>query len=174
MRHVSGIHRDWLIALPLLAEVPGAGWVAVTEADIENYAGMYLRKAEARFALRAELSPRIGKPGIAVETDAPVTTPWRVLMIGDEPGRLIESNIVLNLNPPSKIADTSWIKAGKSAWDWWSGEAAPSMSTKPGMNTATMKHYIDFASAVGICIHADRCGMGAGKSQGAGRLRRRG
>ena len=150
MRPVSGIHHDWLIALPLLAEVPGSGWVGVTEADIESYAGMYLRKANASFSLRAELSPRIDIPGIAVETDAPVTTPWRVLMIGDEPGRLIESNMVLSLNPPSKIADTSWIRAGKSAWDWWSGEAAPSMSTKTGMNTATMKHYIDFASVSGF------------------------
>jgi len=150
MRAVSGIHHDWLIALPLLAELPGTGWVAVTEADIENYAGMYLRKADARLGLRAELSPRLDMPGVAVEADSPVTTPWRVLMIGDEPGRLIESNMVLNLNPPSKIADTSWIRAGKSAWDWWSGEAAPSMSTKPGMNTATMKHYIDFASESGF------------------------
>ena len=146
MRPVSGIHHDWLIGLPLLADAPGSGWVAVTEADIENYAGMYLRKAEPRFGLRAELSPRLDVSGIAVEADAPLTTPWRVLMIGDEPGRLIESNIVLNLNPPSKIADTSWIRAGKSAWDWWSGDSAPSMSTKSGMNTATMKHYIDFAS----------------------------
>jgi alpha-glucosidase len=150
MRQVSGIHKDWLVALPLLAEAPGIGWVAVTEADIDNYAGMYLRKAQAPFALRAELAPRLDQPAIAVETDAPVTTPWRVLMIGDEPGRLVESNIILNLNPPSKIADTSWIKAGKSAWDWWSGEAAPSVSFRPGMNTATMKHYIDFASASGF------------------------
>jgi alpha-glucosidase len=150
MRPVSGIHPDWLVALPLLAEIPGSGWVGVTEADIENYAGMYLRKARARFGLRAELSPRIDDHAIAVEADAPVTTPWRVLMVGDEPGRLIESNMVLNLNPPSKIADTSWIRAGKSAWDWWSGEAAPSMSTKPGMNTAKMKHYIDFASQSGF------------------------
>jgi alpha-glucosidase len=150
MRNVSGIHRDWLVALPLLAEVPAIGWVAVTEADIDNYAGMYLRKADAPSALRAELAPQRDKPSIAVEADAPVTTPWRILMIGDEPGRLVESNIILNLNPPSKIADTSWIKAGKSAWDWWSGEAAPSVSFKPGMNTATMKHYIDFASASGF------------------------
>jgi alpha-glucosidase len=150
VRNVSGIHRDWLVALPLLAEVPGVGWAAVTEADIENYAGMYLRKGEERFALRAELSPRLDKPSIAVEADASVTTPWRVLMIGDEPGRLVESNIILNLNPASKIADTSWIKAGKSAWDWWSGQAAPSVSFKTGMNTATMKHYIDFASTAGF------------------------
>jgi alpha-glucosidase len=153
VRQVSGIHRDWLIGLPLLAEVPGAGWVAVTEADIENYAGMYLRKGEPSFGLKTELSPRIDHPGIAVETDLPLKTPWRVLMIGDEPGRLIESNIVLNLNPSSQIADTSWIKAGKSAWDWWSGETAPSMvaaGITPGMNTATMKHYIDFASVSGF------------------------
>ncbi len=71
-------------------------------------------------------------------------------MIADEPGKLIESNIVLNLNPPSQIADTSWIKAGKSAWDWWSGDAAPSLSVKPGMTTEIMKHYIDFASASGF------------------------
>ncbi len=147
MRHVSGMHRDWLVGLPLLAEVPGVGWVAVTEADIDNYAGMYLRKADSPFALRAELSPRVDDAGVAVETETPVTSPWRVLMIGDRPGRLIESDIVLNLNPPSKIADTSWIRPGKSAWDWWSGEAAPSVSFKAGMNTATMKHYIDFASA---------------------------
>ena len=149
-RQVNGLHHEWLVALPLLGTVPGVGWVAITEANIENYAGMYIRKAAAPFSVRAELSPRLDKPSIAVEADAPVTTPWRVLMIGDEPGRLVESNIILNLNPPSKIADTSWIKAGKSAWDWWSGQAAPSVSFKTGMNTATMKHYIDFASASGF------------------------
>jgi len=151
-RPVSGLHADWLIGLPFLAEEPGIGWVAITEAGIDNYAGMYLRK-ESRFLspkVRADLSPRVDLPGVAVEASTPFSSPWRVLMIGDEPGRLIESNIVLNLNPPSKIADTSWIQAGKSAWDWWSGQAAPSVSFKTGMNTATMKHYIDFASASGF------------------------
>jgi alpha-glucosidase len=154
-RPVSGVHRDWLVALPLLSRVQGVGWVAVTEANIDDYAGMYLRKDKATFGLHAELSPRLqdahpDQPAIAVEGEAPVTTPWRVLMIGDEPGRLVESNMILNLNAPSKVADTSWIRAGKSAWDWWSGESAPSMKTKPGMNTATMEHYIDFASASGF------------------------
>jgi alpha-glucosidase len=157
LRMVSGLHPDWLIGLPFLAEEPGLGWVAITEADIDNYAGMYLRKEKVFSSrdLKADLSPHVNDagasaPGLAVETTTPFSSPWRVLMIGDEPGQLIESNIVLNLNPPSKIADTSWIKAGKSAWDWWSGEAAPSVSFKTGMNTATMKHYIDFASASGF------------------------
>lgn len=155
-RNVSGLHTDWLIGLPFLANVPGVGWVGITEADIENYAGMYLRKSDGRrFNVRAELAPHRNETGaadgdFAVETATPFASPWRVLMIADEPARLIESNIVLNLNPPSKIADTSWIQPGKSAWDWWSGEAAPSVSFKTGMNTATMKHYIDFASASGF------------------------
>jgi alpha-glucosidase len=156
-RNVSGLHPDWMIGLPFLAEEPGLGWVAITEANIDNYAGMYLRK-ENKFGARnvkADLSPHVNEagvptPGLAVETSTPFNSPWRVMMIGDEPSKLIESNIVLNLNPPSKIADTSWIHAGKSAWDWWSGEAAPSVSFKTGMNTATMKHYIDFASASGL------------------------
>ena len=149
-RLVSGLHSDWLVGLPFLAEEPAIGWVAITEANIDKYAGMYLRKDKDRLTVRAELSPHVDDPGIAVDGPAPVTSPWRVLMIGDEPGRLIESNIILNLNPASKIADMSWIRPGKSAWDWWSGEAAPSVSFKTGMNTATMKHYIDFASASGF------------------------
>jgi alpha-glucosidase len=149
-RQVSGLHKDWLIGLPFLADEPGLGWVAITEADIDNYAGMYLKKAAGAFAVRSELSPHVDDASVAVETAAPASSPWRVLMIGDEPGRLIESNIVLNLNPPSKIADTSWIKPGKSAWDWWSGEAAPGVSFKTGMNTNTMKHYIDFAADSGF------------------------
>ena len=157
-RMVSGLHPDWLIALPYLANVPGIGWVAITEADINNYAGMYLSRNEpfGSRTVHAVLAPHRNEagvedlPGVAVETVAPLASPWRVFMIADQPAKLIESNIVLNLNPPSKIADTSWIRAGKSAWDWWSGDAAPSVSFKPGMNTATMKHYIDFASASGF------------------------
>jgi alpha-glucosidase len=157
VRNVNGLHRDWIIAAPFLANVAGTGWVAIAEANIDNYAGMYLRKmgGQPSFAIRADLSPHVDASGktdssYAVETSAPFSSPWRVLMIGNEPASLIESNIILNLNPPSKIANTSWIKAGKAAWDWWSGEAAPSVKFKPGMNTATMKHYIDFSSASGF------------------------
>jgi alpha-glucosidase len=149
-RQVSGLHKDWLIGLPFLANEPGLAWVAITEADIDHYAGMYLKKAAGAFAVRSELSPHVDDADIAVDTPAPASTPWRVLMVADEPGRLVESNIVLNLNPPSKIADTSWIRPGKSAWDWWSGEAAPSAIFKTGMNTSTMKHYIDFAANSGF------------------------
>jgi alpha-glucosidase len=148
---VSGIHPDYLIGLPLLAEVPGVAWVAITEANIDNYAGMYLtHNARDARSLFAKLAPSMEEPGTAVQTATPARSPWRVIMLGAEPGRLVESNLVVNLNPPSAIADTSWIKPGKTAWDWWSGSYAEGVDFKPGMNTATMKHYIDFSAASGI------------------------
>jgi len=148
---LSGIHTSSLVALPLLMELPGTAWVAVTEADIENYAGMYLQHSgsDAR-VLAAKLSPWPDDANLAVLARGPVHSPWRVIMIADQPGRLIESNIVINLNPPSAIADVSWIKPGKTSWDWWSGSYAEGVDFKPGMNTATMEHYIDFSSASGF------------------------
>src|SRR4051812_8027675 len=148
---LSGIQPEALIALPLLAELPGVAWVGITEANIDNYAGMYLQRSgpDAR-TLISKLAPSIDEPGVAVVSATPMQTPWRVVMIADRPGRLVESNIVINLNPPSQIADTSWIKPGKTAWDWWSGTFAEGVSFRPGMNTDTMKHYVDFAAESGL------------------------
>ncbi|HEX4230383.1 MAG TPA: glycoside hydrolase family 97 protein [Bryobacteraceae bacterium] len=163
---VEGIHPESLVALPLLADVPGVAWIAITEADIDNYAGMYLTHPEPNATtLAARLSPRVDVPGVSVITQTPMQSPWRVIMIGAEPGRLIESNIVTDLNPPSAIADTSWIKPGKSAWNWWSGNYDENVNFKPGMNTATMEHYIDFASKNGVAymlIDAGWAARGAG------------
>ena len=150
-RHVSNLHPEWLIGLPFTAELPGRAWVAVTEADIENYPGMYLRHVgDFSGALQAELSPTPGVTNTAAVIEGTLRTPWRVVMVADQPGKLIESNIVLNLNPPSAIADASWIQPGKTAWDWWSGDVAKDVPFTPGMNTATMKYYIDFAAEVGL------------------------
>jgi alpha-glucosidase len=148
---LSALQPESLVALPLLAEVPGVGWLAITEANIDNWAGMYLQHngSNAR-SLFSKLAPSVDEPGIAVSRATPASSPWRVVMIGAQPGRLIESNVVINLNPPSQIADTSWIKPGKTTWDWWSGSFAEGVNFQPGMNTATMNHYIDFSSASGF------------------------
>jgi alpha-glucosidase len=125
--------------------------LAVAEADLEDYAGMYLQGlAGVPNALVSRLSPFGGaEEGPAVRGRAPHESPWRVLMLGDAPGRLVESTLLLNLNPPSAVGDPSWIKPGKAAWDWWSGQVAEGVAN-PGMNDATMKHYIDFASEMGL------------------------
>ncbi len=71
-------------------------------------------------------------------------------MVGDRPGALIESTLLYSLSDPSEIADTSWIKPGKVAWDWWSGPFIPGASFPVGMNDATIEHFIDFASELGL------------------------
>ena len=143
---ISGIAADRLIAMPLLVELGGVGYVAITEAHLDEYAGAYLRPAGGG-ALRVALS---SDGGPLVEHGLPHSSPWRVLMVAPEVGRLIESNIVINLNPPSAIADTSWIKPGKSVWDWWFGKVQTSEGFEAGMDTRTFKYLIDFAAEAGF------------------------
>jgi alpha-glucosidase len=165
-RSLSGLHPEWLIGLPLLAELPGVAWVALAEAHIENYAGMYLGHGANPFALEARLAPRPDNQKVAAIGRTPFQTPWRVVMLGQEPGRLIESNILLNLNPPSAIADTSWIKPGKTSWNWWSGNYAERVSFRPGMNTSTIKHYLDFSAEAGFPYMLIDAGWAAPRARG--------
>jgi alpha-glucosidase len=182
---VSALHPEYLVALPLLVEVPGAAWVGLTEANIDDWAGLFVHTADqniltARLAPLVEdrtaphipwpIDPKAEPSMISVVRQAPANSPWRVLMIADDPGRLVESNMVVNLNPPSAIADTSWIKPGKTSWDWWSGSLAKGVSFRPGMNTDTMKHYIDFSSRNGfpyMLIDAGWAGRAAAGGRGA-------
>jgi alpha-glucosidase len=137
-----------IINLPLLVEIPGGPWVGLLEADLTDYAGMYVGGVPGiENALVSRLSPSRDRMDQAVVGSTPKTSPWRVLLINDRPGGLIESNyLILNLSAPSVLADTSWIMPGKAAWDWWSGSFARNVIFKPGMNTATMEHYVDFAA----------------------------
>ena len=163
---LRALHPEYLIALPLLVEVPGVAWVGLTEADIDDWAGLFVHSVSDQTILAARLAPRVedrpaphipwpidpkAEPSmISVVRQAPANSPWRVLTIAADPGRLVESNMVVNLNPPSAIADASWIKPGKTSWDWWSGSLAKGVSFRPGMNTDTMKYYIDFSSRNGF------------------------
>jgi alpha-glucosidase len=137
-----------IVALPLLIEVLQGPWVALLEADLTDYAGMYVGGVlGVSNALLSKLSPLPNRADEAVVASTPKSTPWRIIMLGPRPGALIENNyIVLNLSTPCALADTSWIKPGRAAWDWWSGSFARNVSFKPGMNTETMMHYVDFAA----------------------------
>ena len=142
-------------ALPLLAELPGTGWLAVTEANLTDYAGMYLaRDAEGGPSLVRRLSPRPDDPKVAVRADLPHESPWRVFMIADKVERLVESDLVLNLNAPCALADTSWIRPGKTTFPWWNGFYEENVPFEMGLNTATAKYYIDFCAEAGIPYHS--------------------
>ena len=137
---ISDLPESAIIGLPLLAQVQPSLYVAITEADLTDWAGMSLKSS--RGDLVANLSPRLDDNGLVVGT-TPHASPWRVLMLGITPGALIESNIIENLNPPSAIKDTSWIQPGMMAWDhWWSGDVK--------MDNDTIKRYISFAGEMGF------------------------
>jgi alpha-glucosidase len=145
-----------LIDLPLLAEYDDGVSLALTEANLRNYAGMYL-KAEGdgkQRRLRCDLSPLPGSKEVKVRARLPLSSPWRVILIGTSPGRLIESNLILNLNEPIAVADTSWLKPGKTTWYWWNGPYQEPVDFTIGLNWETMKHYIDFCDRNGITSHS--------------------
>ncbi len=144
---LDAIKPTSLIGLPLLIHLEGGPWAALLEANLTGYCGMVVSAVQGvPNALMSRLNPMPEHQEQAVEGSTPLMTPWRLLLVSPRPGGLIESDyMVANLNPPAAI-DPSWVEPGKSAWDWWSGTYAAHVNFHPGMNTATMEHYIDFAA----------------------------
>jgi alpha-glucosidase len=141
---LSYLTEKSIAGMPLLMQYNDKSWVAITEAKIDNYAAFYIGTNGNANQLTTKLVPLPGEPetGVKVRFNDEVYTPWRVLMIGETPGTLIESEIIQNLNDPCAIRDPSWIKPGMSAWDhWWSGEVK--------MEMPIIKQYIDLASEMG-------------------------
>ena len=147
----------------LKVEAP-EGWT--TETDLENYPGLYLTNAgAAKNGLKGVFAPcpekleqgghnnlqmlvRERKDHIA-EINAPRTFPWRVAIVGTDTD-LAASDLSFLLAAPSKIDDTSWIKPGKVAWEWWNDWNISDVDFRAGINTETYKYYIDFAAEKGI------------------------
>lgn len=142
--NISYLTNQSIAGLPLLMDYGQNCWVAITEAKIDHYPGFYIGTNGINNQLTTKLVPLPGEPenGVKALFNDELITPWRVLMIGDSPGKLIESEIIQNLNDPCALKDPSWIVPGKSAWDnWWSGDVK--------MEMPVIKQYIDFASQVG-------------------------
>jgi alpha-glucosidase len=152
---VAEVPKDWLLGLPLLLEYPGRCWAAITEANLTDYAGMYLAHPDENQAvLTSRLSPLPKEPKVAVRAALPHDSPWRVILLAEKEGQLIESDLILNHNEPCALADTSWIRPGKTTFPWWNGFHLEHVSFQPGLNTATMKHYIDFCAEAAIPYHS--------------------
>jgi alpha-glucosidase len=161
----GGVKSTVLLGLPLLLEVPGVAWMAITEADMRDYAAMYLVNPSGSWTghwFESRLAPRRGETNLCVTGSLPHHSAWRVLLISDEPGRLIESTVITSLNPAPALADTSWIRPGKAAWDWWSGSIGPDGHS--AFTTATMKYYVDFAADSGLEYMLVDAGWSDGKN----------
>ncbi len=140
---------DKIMGLPLLVKIQENQWAAIAEANLTDWAGMYL-SSQSDSSLITRLAPRYDDSTIVVKSKTVRQSPWRVIMLGNSAGSFLESNIIQNLNEPNSIEDVSWIKPGKSAWDWWwSHRYAPDADFKLGSNNETMKYFIDFASDMG-------------------------
>jgi alpha-glucosidase len=141
-------------ATPVTVDAGDAGYATVHEADLIDYATMNLAPAADAPALRSDL---VALPdGVKVRGTAPHDSPWRTLVIGDTPGDLIESTMILNLNEPCAICrrDTSWIEPGKYVGVWWEihkgqSEWATGAALPHGATTENAKRYIDFAARHG-------------------------
>jgi len=130
---------------------------ALAEADVKDYpASWFSGNGGGGLGVEVVLTPRADDdPGARLKVVAakvplsatPFLTPWRVVMIGDHPGDLTASTLIPQLGAPSQIADTSWIKPGKAAWDWWNDWAVD--VPNPGINTDSYKAYTDFAAQMG-------------------------
>ena len=161
----GGVASHILNGAPMLMHLPGVAWAAVGEADLEGNAAMYLENPSGSWMghyLVTKISPALaGKmagqglagqepagQGPAVDASLPHDSAWRVILLGEKPGEFIESNLFTDLNPPNRIADTSWIHPGKASWDWWSGDLGP--DGQSAYTTANMEYYVDFAAASGF------------------------
>jgi alpha-glucosidase len=147
----GGVSSSFLIGLPLLMHSPGAAWMALTEADLEGNSGMYVTNPSGNWAghyFVSKLSPRFDDPGLALTGTLPHHSAWRVLLVAEESGKLMESNIVSDLNPSNRVQDTSWIHPGKASWNWWAGDVGP--DGKAAYTTKNMEYYVDFAASSGF------------------------
>ncbi len=148
---LQDIKNDTLMDMPSLFQFTGNIYVAITEANLVDYAGMSLIKHKGM--LTSQLTPLPGQQVIKVKAILPHHSPWRVLMISDRIGALIESNILTDLAEPCKIQDLSWLKPGKASFHWWNGDTMPDTTFEPGVNFEFNKYYIDFCARNGIEFH---------------------
>ena len=148
---LSRIKEGQLMDMPALFTFPSSAYMAITEASLVDYAGMYLSKVNG--VLQSRLSPWPSDSSIKVKAQLPHHSPWRVFLISERIGDLMESTVITSLNEPCRMLDTTWIKPGLTTFPWWNGNVVPDTVVAPGNNFATQQHYIDFCARNGILYH---------------------
>lgn len=152
------------IILPLAVDCAEAGKVLIMEADMESYPGMFIEPKDGGLSgyfvevpdstylhERRHQEKVVTRHDYIAATKGERTYPWRVLAVADEDKDLPTNDIVYMLAAENRIGDCSWVKTGKVAWDWWNDWGIDEgVDFEPGVNNATYKYYIDFASKFGL------------------------
>ena len=154
----SKLHDFHVVMDPLVCKTGnGQTTFAIAESDVRDYPGMYLSgRGDGGVGVHTLLPPRFdtnrdvrSRSNVVASVKLGAEgfkTPWRVVMIGDTPGRLTQSTLISALATPSVLKDTSWIKPAKTAWDWWNNWTVDIPNA--GINTATYKAYVDFSASL--------------------------
>lgn len=170
---LSKMYKDSLAITPLAVSLPDGKKAVVMEADVENYPGMYLltgtssstasgvfsSDASTDYSIHAAFPPLPLKEEIGgharlnlVPTERAnyiaekvTKLPWRIVLVTDEDKQLVGNDIAKVLGPACRVKDTSWIKPGKVAWDWWNNTNITGVDFRAGINTKTYKYFVDFA-----------------------------
>jgi len=162
-QHLSQIAPEFIATMPAVLDAGEGAKLAVAESDVEDYPGMWLHGTAgpglvgffSGYPLKEKLERdrdfRVVEAAdfIAV-TSGTRTFPWRLFGIVDRDADLLTNQLVWLLAKPSQLQDTSWIKPGKVAWDWWNFNNVYDVDFKAGVNTQTYKYYIDFAAKYGL------------------------
>lgn len=165
--HISGWDKGRLAFLPLLVDAAEGKKLCIMESALTNYPGMYLYKGDGSASLKGVYAPypkEIEQGGhnmlqgvvksredYIARYDGAVAFPWRIVGVSSEDKELLANNLVYKLaDPADPVADFSWVKPGKVAWDWWNDWNIKGVDFRAGINNETYKYYIDFASEHGI------------------------
>jgi len=160
---MNSIDNKRFCSLPTVVDTKEGTLIGITESDLEDYAGLWLKGTssnslegilpnyviEENAKNDRNIEPTIRANYIAV-TKGTRTFPWRIFAITENDGDLLTNELVFLLSKPCQIEDVSWIKPGKVAWDWWNFLNIYNVDFRAGVNNDTYKYYIDFASKYGI------------------------
>ncbi|MEQ1799243.1 MAG: glycoside hydrolase family 97 protein [Lacibacter sp.] len=158
---LSKVYTDTLGFLPVLIN-EGKKKAVILEADLEDYPGMFV-SSNSNNGLKGVFAPypveffqggynklntmASKRADYIAKVNGSRSFPWRAVVISNNDAALLNSDLVQKLSAPSRIADESWIKPGKVAWDWWNDWNISHVDFRAGINTETYKYYIDFAAA---------------------------
>lgn len=176
IKPTDSIPADLLFFSPVLISYPDQKKLVITESDVENYPGTFLKFTENRilegtnagYPLETRINPgEFPQEVVTLRADFIARTigkrtfPWRVFMVAEKDAELPSNDMVYRLGAPSRVSETQWIKPGKGTDEWIIGINLFNIPFKAGVNTETYKYYIDFAKQFGF----ERIMMDAGWSE---------
>ena len=158
---VKNVDTDNIAFLPITVDCGNELKMTFLESDLENYPGMFIKGDGQSCALQGTFAkyptemksfpPRSMKRVVAradyiAKTEGTRNYPWRIWVVTEQDTEMPVNHLVYALASPSRIEDTSWVKTGKVAWDWWNDWGIYDVDFKAGINMDTYKYYIDFAA----------------------------